>query len=161
MLWLVFGTLCPCAATSQTWYSSGPHPLRTGSGGGSEQSQVSRNLAGASAAQAFVHYCYCCVRHLAVRVDPRVDEPLQYELGELVLQGCYCSVEGLGHLGHVGRHVGAEILKRRSTSLFNIGRATFLHCTGQRMFASSDLNEGSVPDLAVQGFDMWGQVHVQ
>lgn len=25
----------------------------------------------------------------------------------------------------------------------------------------SHLNEGSVPDLAVQSFDMWGQVHVQ
>lgn len=25
----------------------------------------------------------------------------------------------------------------------------------------SDLNEGSVPDLAVQCLDVWGQVHVQ
>lgn len=62
-----------------------------------------------------------CRRHLAVRVDPRVDEPLQYELGELVLQGRDCSVEGLRHLGHVRRDVGAEIL--RGTSGFG-----FLFC---------------------------------
>ncbi len=30
----------------------------------------------------------------------------------------------------------------------------YTHC-------KSHLNEGSVPDLAVQCLDMWGQVHVQ
>lgn len=52
--------------------------------------------------------CECvsvCVRasafHLAMGVDPRIDEALQYELGELIFQSCYCGVEGLRHLSHV------------------------------------------------------------
>lgn len=74
---------------------------------------------------------HLCRRHLAVRVDPRVDEPLQYELGELVLQGRYCGVEGLRHLGHVRRDVGAEIL--RGAGIFSIEEElTILHCTGPR-----------------------------
>lgn len=77
------------------------------------KSQVSANLAGGK--QSGLRRIISHESHLAVRVDARVDEPLQYELGELVLQGRYCSVEGLGHLGHVRRDVGAEILKGRST----------------------------------------------
>lgn len=113
MLWLVFGTLCPCAAISQTWCSAGPRPSRTGSGDASEKVTGERKPCGGkpSGLRRIISH----ESHLAVRVDARVDEPLQYELGELVLQGRYCSVEGLGHLGHVRRDVGAEILKGRST----------------------------------------------
>lgn len=114
MLWLVFGTLCPCAATSQTWCSSGPRPSRTESSDASEQSQVSATLRGGGSSVGSKRVI-STESHLAVRVDARVDQPLQYELGELVLQGRHCSVEGLGHLGHVRRDVGAEILKGRST----------------------------------------------
>lgn len=54
---------------------------------------------------------WCVQRfHLAVGVDTCINETLQYELGELVLQSCYCCVERLSHLGHVCWHVGAEIL---------------------------------------------------
>lgn len=49
--------------------------------------------------------------HLAMGVDPCIDKPLQYELGELIFQSCYCGVEGLRHLRHVCWHVRAEILK--------------------------------------------------
>lgn len=115
MLWLVFGTLCPCAATSQTWCSAGPRPSRTGSGDASEKVTGERKPCGGGGGTVWAQAQYFHESHLAVRVDARVDEPLQYELGELVLQGRYCSVEGLGHLGHVRRDVGAEILKGRST----------------------------------------------
>lgn len=71
--------------------------------------------------------------HLAVRVDARVDQPLQYELGELVLQGRYCSVEGLGHLGHVRRDVGAEILKGRSTLFYYRKRDSFALCRSKNV----------------------------
>lgn len=71
------------------------------------------------------------VGHLAVGVDPGVDEALQYELGELVLQGRYRSVEGLSHLGHVRRHVGAEILG--GTGMFLVEEELdILHWTRQR-----------------------------
>lgn len=60
--------------------------------------------------QFIISYVY----HLAVRVDPCVNEPLQYELGELIFQSCYCGVEGLSHLSHVCWHVGAEILNTQT-----------------------------------------------
>lgn len=49
--------------------------------------------------------------HLAVGVDAGVDEPFQDELRQLVLQRRHRGVEGRGHLAHVGRHVGAEVLQ--------------------------------------------------
>lgn len=47
------------------------------------------------------NWATCTVCHLAVGVDACVDEPLQYELSELVLQSGHCGVEGLRHLSHV------------------------------------------------------------
>lgn len=84
--------------------------------------------------------CVCVfVLHLAMGVDASVDEPLQYELGELVFQSCYCGVEGLSHLSHVCRHVGAEILNTQHVFLLFLTK--FL--SSGKQFGSTEVRQKS------------------
>lgn len=94
--------------------------------------------------------------HLAVRVDAGVDESLQDELRELVLQRRHRGVEGCGHLVHVSRHVGAEVLWGREHQL----PATPGHAQPTSP-AHAYLDERAVADLGVQSSDVGRQVHVQ
>jgi hypothetical protein len=70
--------------------------------------------------------------YFVVRVNACFDLPIEDQLHQFVFQGRNSGVKRLGHLSHVRRHVGAEVL-----------------------------DQGFVPDLAVQGVHVWGNVHVQ
>lgn len=69
--------------------------------------------------------------YFVVGVDAGFYLPVKDELHQFIFQGRNSGVERLGHFSHVGRHVWTEVL-----------------------------DQGSVPNLAVQGVHVWGNVHV-
>jgi hypothetical protein len=70
--------------------------------------------------------------YFVVRVNASFNLPIKNKLHQFIFQGRNSGVERLGHLSDVCRHIRTEVL-----------------------------DQGFVPDLAVQGVHMWGNVHVQ
>lgn len=74
--------------------------------------------------ESFYSYYICSVynlwlrcTHLTVRVYSGIDQSLQDQLSQFIFQGSHCGIKSSGHLAHVCRHIGAEVLEEENIQL--------------------------------------------